>query len=58
MKLLLVLLLFARVAIGAQIAHLAAPVANTLMRDAESNRLEVAFVLLVHGMLAVAFFSF
>jgi Ca2+:H+ antiporter len=37
---------------------LAVSVANTVVRDAESNWLEGAFLLLVYGMLAVAFFYF
>jgi Ca2+:H+ antiporter len=37
---------------------LAVSVANTVVRDAESNWLEGAFLLLVYGMLAVAFFFF
>ncbi|NUP55753.1 MAG: calcium/proton exchanger [Gemmatimonadaceae bacterium] len=37
---------------------LAVTVANTVVRDAESNWLEGAFLLLVYGMLAVAFFYF
>lgn len=37
---------------------LAVAVANTVVRDAESNWLEGAFLLLVYGMLAVAFYYF
>ena len=37
---------------------LAVSVANTVVRDAESNWLEGAFLLLVYGMLAVAFFFY
>ena len=37
---------------------LAVAVGNTVVRDAESNWLEGAFLLLVYGMLAVAFFYF
>jgi Ca2+:H+ antiporter len=37
---------------------LAVTVANTVVRDAESNWLEGAFLLLVYGMLAVAFFFY
>jgi Ca2+:H+ antiporter len=37
---------------------LAVAVATTVVRDAESNWLEGAFLLLVYGMLAVAFFYF
>jgi Ca2+:H+ antiporter len=37
---------------------LAVAVASTVVRDAESNWLEGAFLLLVYGMLAVAFFYF
>jgi len=37
---------------------LAVTVANTVVRDAESNWLEGAFLLLAYGMLAVAFFYF
>jgi Ca2+:H+ antiporter len=37
---------------------LAVTVANTVVRDGESNWLEGAFLLLVYGMLAVAFFYF
>lgn len=37
---------------------LAVSVANTAIRDAESNWLEGAFLMLVYGMLAVAFFYF
>jgi Ca2+:H+ antiporter len=37
---------------------LAVAVANTVVRDAESNWLEGAFLLLVYGMLAVAFYFF
>jgi Ca2+:H+ antiporter len=37
---------------------LAVSLANTVVRDAESNWLEGAFLLLVYGMLAVAFFFF
>jgi Ca2+:H+ antiporter len=37
---------------------LAVAVANSVVRDAESNWLEGAFLLLVYGMLAVAFFYF
>jgi Ca2+:H+ antiporter len=37
---------------------LAVAVANTVVRDAESNWLEGAFLLLVYGMLAVSFFYF
>jgi len=37
---------------------LAVSVADTVVRDAESNWLEGAFFLLAYGMLAVAFFFF
>jgi Ca2+:H+ antiporter len=37
---------------------LAVAVASAVMRDAESNWLEGAFLLLVYGMLAVAFFYY
>jgi Ca2+:H+ antiporter len=37
---------------------LAVGVASAVMRDAESNWLEGAFLLLVYGMLAVAFFYY
>lgn len=39
-------------------AALAVTVANTVARDAELNWLEVALLLMVYGMLAVAFFYY